>query len=733
MSKKEIAPRRDPARAPLGGLVNRFRSVALALTGFVLLVASSPAQQAQAERESVEPGKAQPTPPRNTDLVERTGQQLVQIDVTVTGPEERIINLVADDFELKIGSDWIRDFTFDRVCADPAAAKARKPSRKPSRKGKQDDAPTDAAETPDDPTAAAQALPPTNPVTNWIFYFEQAFLTVAGRVQAIEMAEELVRELVDANDRVTIVSSGQVLKTFADQSSDAEQVIAAFQTIESDPTQWYPNLESDEKRIQQVVETLNDPNFGGTDVAMGWARRYQQEETWLVDKAFTRFSMTIGRFADLPAPKAVIYFADRIRKAAGQHYVDMFSSGMFDNLERANMETRAQQAQHAFDRVVNEANAYGVRLYTIQAEGLVGGGSIADRGTTTRMPTSHIRLSQQSLQGLAAETGGRAFINGVRTSKIVKAIREDLSCIYLLSFDAEKVARDRSLPVLLRAKERGIEVRTRGQLYVPSRGKRQVSRLMAAFAASDVVSSDSMRGALIPLNYEDGKYQAFLQVQLEGSPLPNASWDVGASVLSRDKVRDEFSTRLKVPQAGATVIVESMLELPPGPFEISLVGHDQATDRIVTAQVAGDWPKLRGESFVVVPVAVLQQSRGAFVRDGANRSQGSLAFSGIEPVDTARATALRTLVCRGNVGSKKPVDVIRRLAGDSAATFEPYEISLKDYECVTVQDYIPPDIMTPGEFEFEVQVQRNGDVLTERSRRFGAWSEQAASTGGETE
>ena len=37
---------------------------------------------------------------------------------------------------------------------------------------------------------------------------------------------------------------------------------------------------------------------------------------------------------------------------------------------------------------------------------------------------------------LAAATGGRAFINDTRPDRIAQSIRDDLSCVYLVSFDA---------------------------------------------------------------------------------------------------------------------------------------------------------------------------------------------------------------------------------------------------------------------------------------------------------
>ena len=86
--------------------------------------------------------------------------------------------------------------------------------------------------------------------------------------------------------------------------------------------------------------------------------------------------MVLGSLALIDRPKAVVYFADNMRRNAGQHYLDLF--GEFAKRESAATGAEAHLApnapaggaQHPFDQVVNQAAAYGVRLYPVEGQGL---------------------------------------------------------------------------------------------------------------------------------------------------------------------------------------------------------------------------------------------------------------------------------------------------------------------------------------------------------------------------
>jgi VWFA-related protein len=650
--------------------------------------------------------------PREIGLEERTERRLAQIDVTVTGDQEVIESLTREDFELVVGGNFIEEFIVDRVCREwPDAAEASEP--------------TETA--PDRESAPVTTEVVTLPAT-FLFYFDQTFLTMAGRNQALEIARELIPEIVIGDNRAMIVSSGRELRTFVHLTSDTEALLGALETLESDRLQWDPTafaFENEEDRIQEVLETLGSR---GVQAATAVARRYQSDERWRSNIALRRFSMTLGQLADRDPPKAVIYFADRMRSKPGAHYLSIFSVTQQRELPvLRNAGLDAFGGYNAFDRVINEANAHGARVYTIQAEGLTAGSALARTGVAAQYGGSgsnllvgnqHIHDAQDSLVGMAHETGGEAFINGAPTQKMVRRIRTDLSCLYLISYDPEQLPLDRGLAVLVRMKRKGVKVRHRGQTVIQSESSRLTSQILSAFASPDGSKPDAgIHGILIPTGFEDGEYTALVQISVDGSPLPNSSWDVGASLVSREKVRQDESARIAVSGPGTPVVFETEMTFRPGPFEIVMVAHEANSRQIVRTTLEGSWPDLDAEAATVGPIAVLQPAEAAFLRQGEQRARGGLGRGNRQVVEAELPTAVVALICRAKK-QKGPLVVERRLAGDSAAHFPEMSLDLGDDRCAQIRDLIPAASMTEGMFTYEVRVLQKDAEVAAASHRF---------------
>ncbi len=453
---------------------------------------------------------------------------------------------------------------------------------------------------------------------------------------------------------------------------------------------------------------------------------FQQMDLYRTEKALRRFSMVLGLLADLEPPKAALYFADTLRRDAGAHYFTYV--GPCPQYTVGESKTpHAFDAAHALDGVIAAASAHGIRLYTIQAEGLVTGDTQAVPGNSTPIVPGtnlsrvqpfnpnmqRVRQAQDALVGLALETGGRSFLNGVAASKMVSAIQDDLACLYLISFDGARFRLDSPLSIRVETRRPGVELRTRGRLLMPSESERRSTRLLAAFVAPRSVRSDmTVRGTLIPLGFDQGTYRALVQVAAPGSPVPNAAWDLGASLVSGGEIRMDDSGRVIVGQAGVPVVFESEMRFEPGPFELILVAHDTTANQLGTARIDGSWPE-RGEGAAIGPIAVVQPSAGTvFLRAGAPRIGGSLACADGEPVRTAEPAALLTLVCRGR--KRGALRVLRSLDGETSTEFTSLDLDFDDEPCAQIRDVIPARTMTEGRFEYRVRLL---DGVEERAAR----------------
>lgn len=661
--------------------------------------------------------------PRKIGLVEKTTGQLAQLDVTVRGPRPQIEELTAEDFELVIAGKFIGGFLVDRVC--------ELPEEEP------EPVAIVAEEEPVEQPAPAPAPAPARPAAgraSYLFYFDHHHLRPSGRQNALDIARSLIPELIVDGNRATIVSAGEKLVTFAELTDDHAVLLDAIERIEKDRTQWDQYPYQEELRVREVLEKLRDD----TRQALALARQHQREESFRTDKALRLFSMVLGRLADLDPPKAAVYFGDTVRSNPGEHYLSFFGQSQRerDPTTSASVQAIGMSAfagANAFDRVVKEAGALGVRVYTVQAEGLVNPSSVVPLGGSTRQArptasTRHIVDAQNTLQGLAKETGGQAFLNGVPAAKIARRISGDLDCLYLLSFDPEGLALDQSLPVVVRVKRSKIRAHARGSLVLQSESSRVTSRLMAAFVSPEGVRADwPLRGVIIPTGFDEGRFHSLVQVTVPGSPLPKTEWDLGLSLVSRGRVREDASSRISVATPGVPVVLEKELTFTPGPFEIVMVARELNSDQIATAQIEGAWPDPGEEAATIGPIAVLQPSAGAFLRDGELRTRGALGKDNQAFAATDLPTVLVGLICR-NKASGGRLRVERRLAGDDAAEFPPIELEKQEGRCAQIRDRIPAGTMTAGEFRYEIRVLAGDEELASEVHEFIAVEREAAGT-----
>ena len=621
-----------------------------------------------------------PEEPADVGLTEVTGRSLIQLDVTVSGPNEVITSLTAEDFVVKIGGRSIEQFQLDRVCQDPFTLASQESAR-------------------------STVTPLTFPTT-YVFYFEQASLSMRGRQRAYELAKELIPTLVAGDNQGMVVSSARNLRTFADLTDNVDELVAAVGRVQEDPEQWDP--------IMAMADRGTNTKF---------RRKFM---IWVMEKSFARLAMLLAGLVNVDPPKAVIYFADQVGPSFDR---DLYPTTVwlgadsygYSSYGRGGANIREQQQHSAevtrvIEHLVDDTNAQGVRLYNIHALG-------ASPGSITN----------PRLKTMTRATGGDAYLD-VASKMIAKRIQAAFSCFYLVSFDRpEGLEEDTVHLVDLEIRPRKVKHTVRQSLVVQSESSRLTSQLLGAFASPRALKSHVGVGShVIPVGYADGEYSGLVQAAVAGSPLRNATWDMGISLISHGKVREQASGRVTVDQPNTPVVFETLMQFRPGPFELVMVAHEINVGRssgiIATGQFEGEWPDPTGGEASVGPIAVLQEVRAAFLRDGETRVSGPLGRAVWQPVRTDLPLALMTLVCRGSV--KGPLQVVRRLVGQSAVGFPVKELTPGQGPCVSFLDEVPADTMTEGRFNYEVRVLKKKREVVVRQREFVAIDPHASRTPG---
>ena len=658
--------------------------------------------------------------PKDLGLVEKAGSRLVQIDLSVTRRDGSSVDIQPSDLEVRVGKTTIRDFTLDRICSSTASA------------------------APGTPIPAPASTPA---IASYLFYFDEPHMTYAGRARGIEVARELVKTLIVGGNRGMVISNGRDLLALSGLIDDPAELLAALDRLQSDTSRQDDYAEKERARVDDLAREasrqakqakfdeksydrmVSGPNHayqagpGTTDQAYmanaersstlpawgglaGDVKELQRDELWRAQSALERFRLALLRFASVRAPKAVVYFADNLRLNAGEHYVrtvykSMEQEGAFKS--RTPDLGGIRDVEGYFERAIAMAGSVGARVYAVQAAGMT-----AD--------SLGLRDAKDTLSSLALETGGKAFLEGVSMASISGTISRDMECLYLVSFEPKALPQDQPLSVRIAVNRADAVVRARSQIVIPSEKAMAEGRRLAAFLNPRSNGAVLTLG-LVPVGFDGKKYTDLFQLAVpEGGPAGSV-WTVSVSIVGSGRVVQEFDRTVTTQQAGQPLVVEHLLDLPPGSYEVVAVAENTTLDTLLSGQleVVGPEAEKNGAS-VTAPVA-LQPERGLFVRDDSGpRPSGSRVRVEGEPLKADLPTALVGYVCRSK-SEKSTLRIERRLVGQTAVTFPPIVLEPAGDPCAQVRDVIPAATLGDGSFQYVVTVLRGEELLAKAQRQ----------------
>lgn len=658
-----------------------------------------------------------PQKPHDVGMVEHAATRLAQIDVTVSGPKAAIEGLTAADFEVRLDHKLVPHILVDDLCL----ARGRQAPAAPKE------------EAPPVPAEAA-VEPPKATTATYLLYFDMPHLTQMGRRMAIDDARAMLPKLLAGGQNAMIVANAMELKTVVPLTSDGTRLDAALVKMVDDSTLYDTYASTEDGRLVDIIREMGR----GVDFAVRLARSYAADERWRQERDLQRLSMILGRLTDIDPPKAVLYFADTMRENAGQHYLAFFTGPTVKDAngnptpEAAAILQDAATGSLPLDRVINEAAALGIRFYTVEGQGMTGDNvftgsrvSPSSRGSgdftaanfaSPALNFQRTRDSQGTMTSLAVETGGRAFLNGVTPVKMASQILDDMSCLYLLSFDPSGYPQDAPLMVSVTVHRPDVKASARGRLVIQSDSARLTGRVLSAFASPEAgTRASAVHVGLIPIGYKDGNFKARVQVAVGGSAVPATTWDIGASLVSEGVVRQDGSGRIQVSTPNTPVVFEADMDFAPGDFELVAVAHEIETDTLASKEIHGRWPKLDVDLASMGPIAVSQPMPGGFLRNGVSQSQGAVVFSEDDGLRGDAPTAVISLVCRAK-DQKRPLKVVRTLVGEGETPVGTTDLDLASDRCAQVVDLIPPKTLGAGRYRFVVAVSSDGTELTRGER-----------------
>lgn len=378
----------------------------------------------------------QPRPTERQDQTEvlRVTTELVQTDVMVFDRQGRFVDdLTREQFELKINGKLKAVEFFERITAGSPDEERQLAAARGAAIGRSAAGGAGAA--------AAVPLDRGRPV---FFFIDDLHLDQSSIVRTRRLLTKFVDNEMGQNDEAAIASaSGQI--GFLQQLTDNKSVLRAavaklnfrpytVRDMERPPMTEYQALrvESSDRDITDylVEETMkNNPGITpatATAMVQGRAHALLAQAARVTGDSLAGLEGLVKSAKSLPGRKLIFFISDGF-------FLDIKNSDSYGKLQR----------------ITSLAAKSGVVIYSIDARGLVA--SLTDAsspsqfdptGRVLRSSMGELPASQDAMNALAADTGGRAFFNSNALEPHVKRALEETATYYLLAWKPDPETRE---------------------------------------------------------------------------------------------------------------------------------------------------------------------------------------------------------------------------------------------------------------------------------------------------
>jgi len=375
---------------------------------------------------------AKPEKPNQTeqDDVIRVNTELVQTDVMVFDKKGHFVDgLKLEQFELKIDKKPQPIAFFERV-ASGSRGDEKKPQANAANPA------TDATTTP--PTMVRGRV--------LIFFVDDLHLAPGSLVRTRQALNEFIDHGMGARDQVAITSSsGQIgfLQQFTEDKVALHSAVARLNyrantkmDMENPPMSEYIALkirEGDEQAITYYAQQIQQQNCYKVDQRLVCTVSPQSARLLAKNRAQAIVTMAA------PDTDNTLRLLEGLMRSAGQlpgrKLVFVISDGFYLNDFKTG-------ARDKIKKITDAAGRAGVVIYTLDARGIISTAldvtndrPIDSKGMTVSSSIGEITASQDGLNALAGDTGGRAFRNtNAPMSEWVDKVLEETSNYYLLAW-----------------------------------------------------------------------------------------------------------------------------------------------------------------------------------------------------------------------------------------------------------------------------------------------------------
>ena len=542
---------------------------------------------------------ALPALPQDTTF--RTTVKLVVVDCIVTDKNGRPIEtLTKDDFLIfEDGKpQQLRTAELQRLNSKPLP-----PTSFASRTGPVTPAPKSQ------PVDMATALTKYQDRRLMVIFLDFSSMDTPEQIRATQAAEKFISTQLTASDMVSVMLYSSSLRTLVDFTDDRDQLLATLHNVhigEGAALAGQADTGADaEDQSGQFVADETEFNIFNTDLKL----------MALEDAA--------RKLAPYPERKALIYFSSGVQKTG------------VDN-------------QSQLRATVNTAVQANVAFYPIDARGLTAGapggdatqaaavGSNLYSGAGQRSLRENFYNQQETLDTLAADTGGKALLDSNDLTQGMRQVQQDVNSYYVLAYYSANTAEDgryRRIQVRLAPRAAALKAKLSyregyfaSTTFAKMHEADKEAQLARALASDNPVTDLPLAVEVDFFRVAKGKYFVPLSVKIPGSALAfknkgsKAATEldfIGQVEDAKNKavaaVRDTIP--IKLDQTVATEVNRKQIQydtgftLAPGKYKLRFVARENGEGKAGTFETGFTIPDLGSGTALRLSSVILSNQR----------------------------------------------------------------------------------------------------------------------------
>jgi len=425
-----------------------------------------------------------------------------------------------------------------------------------------------------------------------VLFFDLSSLAVAEQIRARKGAEDYIHKSMNESDLLAVMSFSSQLKILHDFSSDKESLLAAVKSLRlGEGSELAEGAAAD--------ETLEDTGAAFTADS-------SEFDIFNTDRKLGALEDAVNMLASLPEKKALVYFSSGVSRTGSENESQLRST--------VNAAIRSNVAFYPIDArgLAAEAPAGNASVGSAQGDSLF-------TGRAQRQRRDKFNAQQETLDTLAADTGGKAMLDSNDLATGIVQAQQSFSSYYILGYYSSNPAEDgryRRVEVKLKSPEK-YKLEYRAGYYAPKTFDKYTStdkerQLEEALRLGDPVTGLPMAIEVNWFRRAKDRYIVPVAVKIPGSVIPlarkkereEAQLDFIAEV--RDargrtvaSVRDFIRIRLSGENTGQLarklLQYDTAFTLPPGGYRLKFVARENENGRLGTFETKFTIPDLAAE------------------------------------------------------------------------------------------------------------------------------------------